>query len=239
MSNPTPAIAKSDSPTDACSTVKFNVGGRLYEVSRSLIEKFPSTVLARMTSETWQKDPEATLFIDRDSDRFRFCLDYMRDGEVWLPLNAPKEGILLDLDYFGFENVDPRKIHGGSSNLAAAWQLSKCKEEHEMVLSTCTKNVKAAETTLKAAKRACTENTRAAKTTSECEEVAYDCFLRLSRGHSLENLVFPYQSNLHSNREEFEDHLAKCGLALADVRFVGHSKNGHIFTLKEKEDTIN
>ena len=98
MPDPTPEIAKSDLPTGTYSTVKFNVGGRHYEVSRALIEKFPSTMLARMTSETWQKDPEVTLFIDRDSDRFRFCLDYMRDGEVWLPLNVPKEGILLDLD---------------------------------------------------------------------------------------------------------------------------------------------
>ena len=96
MSDPTPEISKSESPTDSSGTVKFNVGGRYYEVSRSMIQKFPSTMLARMISETWP--PEVTLFIDRDSDRFRFCLDYMRDGEVWLPLNVPKEGILLDLD---------------------------------------------------------------------------------------------------------------------------------------------
>jgi hypothetical protein len=75
MSDPTREIGKSYSPTDSYSTVKFNVGGRHYEVSRASIEKFPSTMLARMISETWQKEPEVTLFIDRDSDRFRFCLD--------------------------------------------------------------------------------------------------------------------------------------------------------------------
>jgi hypothetical protein len=40
MSDPTPEIAKSDSPTDAHRTVKFDVGGRLYKMSRSLIESF-------------------------------------------------------------------------------------------------------------------------------------------------------------------------------------------------------
>jgi hypothetical protein len=62
MTDPTPEISKSDdSPTDSSRTVKFNVGGRHYEVSRSLIETFPETMLAKMVSETWQKDPEATL----------------------------------------------------------------------------------------------------------------------------------------------------------------------------------
>jgi hypothetical protein len=76
MSDPAPQISKSDTPTDSSSRpIKFDVGGRLYKVSRSSIERFPSTMLAKMISETWQKDPEVTLFIDRDGDRFRFCLD--------------------------------------------------------------------------------------------------------------------------------------------------------------------
>jgi hypothetical protein len=168
-----------DSPTDSSGTVKFNVGGRYYEVSRSLIEKFPSTMLARMTSETWQKDPEATLFVERDSDRFRFCLDHMRADKMWLPLNIPKEAFLDDLDFYGFEDVDPRKIHGGCSNLAAARHLIKCKKEHGKVLSTCTENV-----------NTCMKNVKTAETTRKCEELAYDCFLRFSRGDSLTMMDF-------------------------------------------------
>jgi hypothetical protein len=227
MSDPTPEIAKSDdSPTDSSRTVKFDVGGRLYKVSRSSIERFPSTMLARMISETWQKDPEVTLFIDRDSERFRFCLDYMRDGQVWLPLNIPKEPFLHDLAFYGFEDVDPRKIFGGSSNQAAARHLIKCKEEHDTLVSTCMKNVEAAETTRK------------------CEDVAYECFLRFSRGDSL--AMSYYTSNepeLYSsacvavnNQAEFEDHLAKYGLAFVTSQYFSHV---YILRLKEKEDTIN
>ena len=244
MSDPRSKIARCGSPTGSNSTVKFNVGGRHYEVSRALIEKFPSTMLARMTSETWQKDPEVTLFIDRDSDRFRFCLDYMRDGEVYLPHNVPKEGILLNLDFFGFEDVATAKIHGGSSNRAAARHLIKCKEEHERVLLTCTESVHAA-------KMMCIENVNAAETTSKCKAVAYECFLRFSQGKSLA-MLFSYHerssefyssvSFADAHPAEFQDHLAKYGLALAEGGHQG-KRNGfdttYVFTLKETEDAIN
>jgi hypothetical protein len=39
----------------------------------------------------------------------------MRHKEVWIPLSVPKEALLQDLDYYGFD-VDPSKIHGGSSD---------------------------------------------------------------------------------------------------------------------------
>jgi hypothetical protein len=258
MSDPTLKKATGTMPT-----VKFNVGGRLYEVPRSLVEKFPSTMLARMASGTWQKDPEATLFIGRSGERFEYSLDYMRADKVWLPLNIPKEALLDDLDFYGFENVDPRKIHGGSSNLAAAQHLHKCKEEHEEVLSTCKRKVKAAETNIDAAER-----------TIKCEEVAYECFVRFSQGKSfridpalqvaIDNQVdlsksilrcrvfsqgksFSFESNdpaLHhsakvavANQAVFQDHLAKYGLAFVKGGY--HGPHGYALTLKEKEDTIN
>ena len=99
MSNPTPETTTVNSENDT-STVKFNVGGRLYEVSRALVEKFPSTMLARMASDMWQKDREATLFIGRSGERFEYSLDYMRADKVWLPLNISKEALLDDLDFY-------------------------------------------------------------------------------------------------------------------------------------------
>ena len=94
-------------------TVTFNVGGKKYEVSRSLIGRFPNTILARMTSELWLGSVEAKdkpIFIERDGDRFRYCLDYMRDGWVSVPITISKDGIVKDLEYYGFEGVDPAAI---------------------------------------------------------------------------------------------------------------------------------
>ena len=96
-------------------TVRFNVGGTIYEVSRSLLEQHPDTMLSRLASETWcsgdQNGSDVTnadaLFIERDGERFKYCLDYMRDGGVVnLPSKVPKEALLLDLDYYGFQDVD-------------------------------------------------------------------------------------------------------------------------------------
>ena len=75
----------------AANTVYFDVGGTKYKVSRSLLESFPDTMLARMASEYWtnprHSGTEANpLFIERDGERFRLVLDYMRDGgSVSLP----------------------------------------------------------------------------------------------------------------------------------------------------------
>jgi hypothetical protein len=89
---------------------RFNVGGEYFEVSRSTLNKFPNTMLTRMASETWHQDPQAIMFIERDGQRFRYCLDYMRDGKVHLPLAISREALLAYLEYFGFENVDATAI---------------------------------------------------------------------------------------------------------------------------------
>ena len=93
------------------STVYFDVGGTKYRVSRSLIEIYPKTMLARLVSDTWQEDPDKEIFIDRDGDRFRYVLDYMRHRKVSLPVTElTKHALLQELDYFGFENVDSDAI---------------------------------------------------------------------------------------------------------------------------------
>lgn len=93
-------------------TVRFNVGGTIYEVSRTLINQFPDTMLARLSSETWSPESNGEpLFIERDGDRFRYCLDYMRDGGIVdLPATVSKAAMLRDLEYYGFQEVDPSTI---------------------------------------------------------------------------------------------------------------------------------
>jgi len=111
-------------------TVVLDVGGTTYKVSRSLIEKFPDTMLARLTSDTWQPDAvpsEKAIFIEADGEQFRYVLAYMRYGKVHLPLNISKGAVLQDLDYFGFDE-DGKNINDGCSNAAAAMQMYRCQE---------------------------------------------------------------------------------------------------------------
>jgi len=54
---------------------------------------------------------KSALFIERNGDRFQFCLDYMRDGgNIDLPVTVSKDSLLQDLVYYGFHNVDPSRI---------------------------------------------------------------------------------------------------------------------------------
>lgn len=94
-------------------TVTFNVGGIIYQVRRSLLEDHPNTLLARSASKLWTDNGNSgkSIFFDQDGQRFRFCLEYMRNGTVQLPLTESKVALLNDLQYYGFEDVDPDSIN--------------------------------------------------------------------------------------------------------------------------------
>lgn len=130
--------ATSETEDDASSTavVKINVGGTLYEVSRSLLQQHPDTMLSRMASDTWQEDPARTLFVERDGARFRYVLDFMRDGKVSLPGGQGQGGItkssLLDeLTYFGFEGVGPGSVQVEFVGFDAPKYMARLREDFE------------------------------------------------------------------------------------------------------------
>ena len=106
---------KKDSPE----RFKLNIGGTKYEVSDSLLEQFPDSILRRITSDSWNEknqddadtdnddsseDPE--IFIERNGSRFQFVLDYMRDGKVALPMSIPRAQLIADMEYFGIDFED-------------------------------------------------------------------------------------------------------------------------------------
>jgi BTB/POZ domain len=90
--------------------VHFNVGGTRYEVSGSLLDMHPNTMLARSADELWHEDPESEIFVERNGDRFQYVLDYLRDGRAFLPMGVPKDAFLGDLEYYCLEGVDESKI---------------------------------------------------------------------------------------------------------------------------------
>jgi hypothetical protein len=131
------------------STVSFNVGGKRYEVSRSLIEQTPNgnnntnTMLARMISPTWQSSSnvgvgntataavQATatapannsnnaFFIDRDGERFGYVLDFLRYGQVSVPFHISKELLMLDMDYYGITSANDDNVKHGAVHYGQA-----------------------------------------------------------------------------------------------------------------------
>ena len=92
-------------------TVCFNVGGKQYQLSRSLLDMHPNTMLAQSASEQWLQNPDAEVFVENDGIRFGYVLDYLcDDGSVTLPMTVLKPSFLADLVYYGVENVDESKI---------------------------------------------------------------------------------------------------------------------------------
>ena len=61
-------------------TVKFNVGGKHFEVSRALIDGHSDTMLGKLVSDTWNDDATEPVFVDRDGDIFSCVLNYLRYG---------------------------------------------------------------------------------------------------------------------------------------------------------------
>ena len=81
-------------------TVQFDVGGKLFKVSRDLIDQHPETMLAKLISETWEKEPDKPVFIDRDGDLFSHVLNYLRYGSIMLPPSIPQPMFDRELDYY-------------------------------------------------------------------------------------------------------------------------------------------
>ena len=97
--------------------VRFDVGGVIYKLARSTLDLHPQTMLARLADKMWEQDgqgPNDAHFIDRNGDRFQFVLDYMRDGEVNLPMTVSKSAFLKEMEYYGFGNVEDSSIVAGT-----------------------------------------------------------------------------------------------------------------------------
>ena len=85
--------------------IKFNIGGTRYEVSQSLLQTYPESMLTKSADESWHQNPNSEIFIERDGSRFKFVLDYLRDGIVHLPSMISRVSLMMDFDYYGVKNI--------------------------------------------------------------------------------------------------------------------------------------
>lgn len=85
---------------DANDRIAFNVGGRIYETTKSVIELFPETFLAMLIR---RHPSEPQLFIDRDGKLFRWILYWFQtrilvDHET---VRVPREVWEAELRFYG------------------------------------------------------------------------------------------------------------------------------------------
>ena len=87
--------------------VRLNVGGHSYHVSRTLLERYPQSLITRAVqsseelTEPGYPGPDAEVFIDGDGIVFRFILNYLRHGRVFLPVTETRAGFMNELSHYG------------------------------------------------------------------------------------------------------------------------------------------
>jgi len=112
-------------------TIRYNVGGRIFEVSRDIVNRHPTTILARTAFENRSSDP---IFIDGNSERFSCVLDYLRTGRAILPSNVPRAAFLQDLNFYGFRDIDPNNVDAITVSADALEQVAKLGEYYKQDL---------------------------------------------------------------------------------------------------------
>lgn len=180
-------------------TVRFNVGGTIFEASRTLFTSgtMESTVLGRMVTEHTPGEP---IFIDRDGENFRHVLQFLRYGRVSLPLMINKAEFLRDLEFYGIPVPDDDGsimedvIDESNANLQAAQRIISLDRE-------------------------CEYRANQLKDEREYILVAHECFKEYVRTGSLtvtikDADIVPLATNVCNKRdvECFNTYLAKYGL---------------------------
>lgn len=116
-------------PEAMAKTVVLNVGGVHHEVARSTLMQHPNTMLAVLVSERWNADSEKRepIFVDRDGERFRFVLDFYRNGKAVVPASL-LGSVAKDFEFFGLPQnaLAKDRIEGGE----AAEELAYLKRKH-------------------------------------------------------------------------------------------------------------
>jgi len=87
-------------------TVKFNVGGTVFEVARSTIQTFPHALLAKMIDGPFQsgKDGGGAYFVDRNPQMFNIILDVHRDNKVYESPMVTSDQVVAELQFYGLHD---------------------------------------------------------------------------------------------------------------------------------------
>ncbi|XP_078353561.1 uncharacterized protein LOC144638226 [Oculina patagonica] len=91
------------------STVKLNVGGKIYKTTLDTLRKDPDSMLCAMFSGRFDlkaDEEDGAYFIDRDAELFRYILNYLRNGEL-PPCNDDrlKVELLLEAKFYQVQGI--------------------------------------------------------------------------------------------------------------------------------------
>lgn len=89
--------------------MRLSVGGSHFQTSLDTLCKDPNSMLAAMFSGRHyvQKDEDGRYFIDRDGTHFRYILNYLRDGNTYLPTENQQltDELYEEVCFYGIEDL--------------------------------------------------------------------------------------------------------------------------------------
>ena len=83
--------------------IAIDVGGRVFKVLRPTVMKYPDSTLALVLAGKDLQNlviVDKTYFFDRNPDYFAVILDYMRNGQLFLPPNLSKEQMVAEAEFW-------------------------------------------------------------------------------------------------------------------------------------------
>lgn len=85
-------------------TVTLNVSGKKFTIGKTILQRFPDTILGRLTIESPHYDPSSDeFFFDRNPKMVLPMLDLYRTGELHLPSNLCTFTIKNELRFWELE----------------------------------------------------------------------------------------------------------------------------------------
>lgn len=92
--------------------VQLDVGGTLYKVAHSTLERCKGSMLASLVSDHWKEgnaDSNEPIFIDRNGLLFQYVLDYLRTRKILVPPSVSRAAVKEEFQYYGID-ADMSKV---------------------------------------------------------------------------------------------------------------------------------
>ena len=81
-------------------TVTFDVGGQLHRITLAFLGMHQNVGCFRAAMSGYNPFDTSPIFIDRDGDLFRHVIQYLRCGEIDLPITVPMATFLRELKHY-------------------------------------------------------------------------------------------------------------------------------------------
>ena len=88
--------------------LKLNVGGQIFQTTRTTLLSEPNSTLANMfTNDQLEKDDQGNYLIDRSPKYFEPLLNYLRYRKLIIDPGVNVQGVYEEAKYFGIESAIP------------------------------------------------------------------------------------------------------------------------------------